>query len=118
MVKRSAETSASETAASISLDAKKRVTVRLFNGIKLVDIREYYEDKNTKEWKPGSKGISLNELLWKKLLESQDEITEALGRLGKRAKTDTSEGDKDKEEKEKEKKGNKETTDRDVKDEE
>lgn len=98
MAKRSADSAANETATSISLDAKKRVTVRLFNGIKLVDIREYYEDKNTKEWKPGSKGISLNELLWKKLLESQEEISEALEQLGgKRAKIEEKNGEETKE---------------------
>lgn len=80
-----------ETAATIELDTKKRVSVRLFNGMKLVDIREFYEDKKTNTMKPGSKGISLNEETWKKLLESADEISAALKRLGdKKAKTESS----------------------------
>lgn len=82
MPKRVAQT---ETAASIELDAKKRVSVRLFNGIKLVDIREFYEDLKTGEFKPGAKGIALNEETWKKLLEAKDEITAALMALEKKA---------------------------------
>lgn len=38
----------------------RRVTVRKFRGKPLVDIREYYRDKNTDELRPGKKGISLN----------------------------------------------------------
>lgn len=66
---------------SLELDKKKAVTVRLFNGISLVDIREFYLDATTKERKPGKKGIALTAETWKKLLELQKEITDALERL-------------------------------------
>lgn len=66
---------------SVDLDTKKAVSVRLFNGINLVDIREFYIDKTTKEKKPGKKGIALTEETWKKLLELKDEINEALEAL-------------------------------------
>lgn len=90
--KRARSDDTSETALVIDLDNKKKVTVRLFNGIKLVDIREFYEDKKTGTTKPGVKGISINEQVWKKLLESQKEISDALAQLDlKRAKSDASE---------------------------
>lgn len=62
------------------LGSKKQVTVRRFKEYNLVDIREFYIDKND-EKKPGKKGISLTEDLWKKLIESKDEIQEALDEL-------------------------------------
>jgi hypothetical protein len=66
------------------LDAKKRVAVRKFNGVPLVDIREYYEDKTTKELKPGKKGIALTADVWRQLLARQDEINDALAQLGQK----------------------------------
>lgn len=84
-----------ETALVIDLDHKKKVSVRQFNGTKLVDIREFYEDKKTRVMKPGLKGVTLNEEAWKKLLECQEEITAAFTQLGsKRAKSDASESGK------------------------
>lgn len=75
-----AESSGPETV--IELDKKKQITVRKFNGIKLVDIREFYIDKATGEKKPGKKGISLTEEVWKKLLDVLDEIRRLLDDLG------------------------------------
>lgn len=69
------------TQLSLELDSKKAVTVSLFKGIPLVDIREYYTDASTKERKPGKKGIALTVETWKKLLELQNEINEALDSL-------------------------------------
>ncbi|EUC63863.1 RNA polymerase II transcriptional coactivator, putative [Rhizoctonia solani AG-3 Rhs1AP] len=43
------------------ISGKRRVTVRSFNGLKLVDIREMYTDRASGELKPGKKGISLSE---------------------------------------------------------
>ncbi|KAF8711832.1 Transcriptional Coactivator p15 (PC4), partial [Rhizoctonia solani] len=43
------------------ISGKRRVTVRSFNGLKLVDVREMYTDKASGELKPGKKGISLSE---------------------------------------------------------
>lgn len=72
---------AAEAELSLDLDKKKAVTVRQFNGISLVDIREFYLDATSKERKPGKKGISLTAETWKKLLELLQEITDALNRL-------------------------------------
>ncbi len=51
------------------LGGKRKVTVGSFKGKVLVNIREYYEDKNTGEEKPGSKGIALSKDQWKSLLQ-------------------------------------------------
>ncbi|KAM9908814.1 hypothetical protein OXX79_000114 [Metschnikowia pulcherrima] len=76
-----------ETQSVFELDKKKQVTVRKFNGVSLVDIREFYIDKDTQEKKPGKKGISLTEDVWRKLLEQKDEIDAALAELdGKKRK--------------------------------
>lgn len=76
-----------ETEKVIELGSKKRVTVRRFNGVNLVDIREFYLDKNSGEMKPGKKGISLSAEVWRKVVESRVEIDAALAELGdKRAK--------------------------------
>lgn len=77
----------------IPLDNKKQVTVRKFNNINLVDIREFYVDKASGEKKPGKKGISLTEEVWKKLIENKDLIDEALDNLsgGKKEKLEPEE---------------------------
>ncbi|KAI5970498.1 hypothetical protein CANMA_000407 [Candida margitis] len=86
----------------INLDAKKRVTVRKFNNVNLVDIREFYTDANG-EQKPGKKGISLTEDTYYKLIEAHNKIQHALDALNgggaaqKRAKVEKSDkigGDK------------------------
>ena len=66
---------------AIELDKKRQVTVRKFNNVNLVDIREFYIDKDTKEKKPGKKGISLTEDSWKKLVGVVDQVQEALDSL-------------------------------------
>lgn len=70
------------TQLTVELDKKKQVSVRGFNGVRLVDIREFYIDKDTKERKPGKKGISLTEDAWRKLLDVRGEVNEALSALG------------------------------------
>lgn len=95
---------------SVDLDTKKAVSVRLFNGINLVDIREFYIDKTTKVKKPGKKGIALTEETWNKLLELKDEINEALEALEeknslKKQKT-SSKKDAEKDEEDRKAKGN------------
>lgn len=65
----------------IELDKKKQVTVRKFNNINLVDIREFFEDRETSEKKPTKKGISLTEESWKKLVSSIGQIQDALDEL-------------------------------------
>lgn len=81
MAKRTFSKTESEPELTVDLDSKKKVSVRQFNGINLVDIREFYQDKSTNILKPGAKGIALNEKTWIKLLECQDEISAALARL-------------------------------------
>ncbi|CCF55671.1 hypothetical protein KAFR_0A02330 [Kazachstania africana CBS 2517] len=72
------------------LGKNKRVTVRQFRNINLIDIREYYMDQSTGEMKPGKKGISLTEDLYDELLKHRLNIDEALRRFGsKRPRTKT-----------------------------
>ncbi|CAM9785755.1 unnamed protein product [Sphacelaria rigidula] len=56
----------------------KFVDVREFKGMTLIDIREYYEDKNTGELKPGKKGISLQADQWEALKENMEAIDEKM----------------------------------------
>ncbi|ODV77688.1 PC4-domain-containing protein [Suhomyces tanzawaensis NRRL Y-17324] len=65
----------------IELDSKKRVTIRKFKNIKLVDIREFYVDKASGEKRPGAKGISLTEEAWTKLVGSVSQVDAALAAL-------------------------------------
>eukprot|EP00558_Chaetoceros_sp_UNC1202_P008978 CAMPEP_0197247526 /NCGR_PEP_ID=MMETSP1429-20130617/29248_1 /TAXON_ID=49237 /ORGANISM="Chaetoceros sp., Strain UNC1202" /LENGTH=119 /DNA_ID=CAMNT_0042708445 /DNA_START=31 /DNA_END=390 /DNA_ORIENTATION=+ len=65
------------------ISAKKRFTVRKWKGKVLLDIREFYEDKNG-EMKPGKKGISLTLDQYKVIQEliasgSIDELVRAEG---------------------------------------
>ncbi|XP_055531386.1 RNA polymerase II transcriptional coactivator [Wyeomyia smithii] len=58
------------------LDRNRKITVSEFKNKVYVNVREYYE-KDGKEL-PGKKGISLTVPQWKKLLESADEVNEAI----------------------------------------
>ncbi|ODQ58433.1 hypothetical protein WICANDRAFT_64572 [Wickerhamomyces anomalus NRRL Y-366-8] len=62
------------------LGKNKRVSVRKFKKVNLVDIREYYEADG--EMRPGKKGISLTEDQWWLLIDNFDAINEALTKLG------------------------------------
>ncbi|CCH62136.1 hypothetical protein TBLA_0G01940 [Henningerozyma blattae CBS 6284] len=76
--------------AIFDLGKNKRVTVRQFRNMNLIDIREYYMDSSTGEMRPGKKGISLTEDLYDELLKHRLNIDEALRRLGsKRPRTRT-----------------------------
>lgn len=76
--------------AIFDLGKNKRVTVRQFRNINLIDIREYYLDQSTGEMRPGKKGISLTEDLYDELLKHRLNIDDALRRFGsKRARTKT-----------------------------
>ncbi|KAL6942965.1 hypothetical protein ACO0RG_001938 [Hanseniaspora osmophila] len=69
------------------LGKSKRVTVRQFRGVNLIDIREYYKDSSSGEYKPGKKGISLTEELYDSLIRQRRNIDDALRRMGsKRSK--------------------------------
>ncbi|SCW02454.1 LAFE_0F06788g1_1 [Lachancea fermentati] len=80
----------SEPDAIFELGKNKRVTVRQFRNINLVDIREYYADSASGEMKPSKKGISLTEEVYDELLKHRQNIDDALRRLGsKRPRTKT-----------------------------
>ncbi|KAG0265768.1 hypothetical protein BG011_004122 [Mortierella polycephala] len=56
---------------------KKRLTVRSWRDTTLVDIREYYQDKDG-EQKPGKKGISLSKDQFQFILNHASEISDAI----------------------------------------
>ncbi|KAF9192882.1 Transcriptional coactivator [Haplosporangium sp. Z 767] len=56
---------------------KKRLTVRSWRDTTLIDIREYYQDKDG-EQKPGKKGISLNKDQFQYILNHASEISDAI----------------------------------------
>ncbi|KAG8730849.1 hypothetical protein FRC11_005653 [Ceratobasidium sp. 423] len=63
------------------ISGKRRVTVRPFNGLKLVDIREMYTDRASGELRPGKKGISLSEEQFMGLVNVHGAISQALNEL-------------------------------------
>lgn len=67
--------------ASFDLGKNKRVTVRQFRNVNLIDIREYYKD-SAGELRPGKKGISLTEEMFDSMLSNYRNIDDALRRLG------------------------------------
>mmetsp|Transcript_5693 Transcript_5693/g.7206 ORF Transcript_5693/g.7206 Transcript_5693/m.7206 type:complete len:138 (-) Transcript_5693:802-1215(-) len=65
---------------NFELSKKRRVTVKLFNGTKLlVDIREFYEKNG--EMLPGRKGISLTKEQWERFRDQFDQIDAAVEEL-------------------------------------
>merc|ERR1712150_115635 len=46
---------------------RRRITLRKWRGTTYVDVREFYEDRNSGEMKPGKKGISFNLDAWEEL---------------------------------------------------
>lgn len=69
------------------------MTVSKFNNKNLVDIREFYIDKESGQQKPTRKGISLTEDVWMTLLENKDKIQQALDALAGRQQQSSSNGD-------------------------
>jgi hypothetical protein len=67
----------------------RKVTVSLYNGKVLVNIREFYEDKKTGEEKPGNKGIALPADQWEQFLAQSDEIDGAARLASDKDKTFT-----------------------------
>lgn len=64
--------------AVFTIGPKRKVTVSLFKGNILVNIREFYEDKATGEEKPGNKGIALSLDQWNQLKTQMDQIDAAV----------------------------------------
>ncbi|RIB03029.1 transcriptional Coactivator p15-domain-containing protein, partial [Gigaspora rosea] len=62
--------------AYFQLSDKRRVTIREFKNMVLVDFREYFKSKDDGEYHPGKKGISLQIDQWNKLKELIDDIDE------------------------------------------
>ncbi|KAL9030206.1 MAG: hypothetical protein Q9196_001650 [Gyalolechia fulgens] len=63
---------------------KRRITIDSFKGNLMVNIREYYEDKNTGSMMPGKKGISLSLAQYSTLLTLLPEIETALVKKGEK----------------------------------
>ncbi|KAG0672873.1 hypothetical protein C6P43_001869 [Kluyveromyces marxianus] len=80
------------------LGKNKRVTIRRFKNINLIDIREYYLDQSPGDMRPGKKGISLTEEQYDQLIRHRSEIENCLIDLGSsRSLTDRPEMDSEKE---------------------
>ncbi|KAK0394462.1 hypothetical protein QR680_000751 [Steinernema hermaphroditum] len=62
----------------MSLGKMRFVSVREFKGRKMVDIREYYEDKSGGGLKPGKKGVSLSQEQFQQLTALLPEIEKEL----------------------------------------
>ncbi|ORZ16394.1 transcriptional Coactivator p15-domain-containing protein [Absidia repens] len=62
------------------LSGKRRITVRLFQGKKWVDLREYYQTKD-QEYKPTAKGLLLPLDQFKRLVELVPQVESAIDRL-------------------------------------
>ncbi|XP_003746678.1 activated RNA polymerase II transcriptional coactivator p15 [Galendromus occidentalis] len=60
------------------LSKMRNVSVKEFKGRVLVNIREFYEDKNSGELRPGKKGIALSADQWNRLKEHMNDIDAAI----------------------------------------
>jgi len=65
----SAAAAARNTDFALDLPGTRRVTVSTYRSGLFIDIREWYPDKKSGEWKPGKKGISLTVTQWEKCVE-------------------------------------------------
>jgi len=68
----------------INLGKNKRATVRNFKGTTLLDIREFYVDKESGESKPGKKGISLSVEQWQELKQATKTLDELIAEVKKK----------------------------------
>ena len=64
---------------SLELNKKKKLTIRQFKDMILIDLREFFE-KDGQEL-PSKKGISLTEECWKTLKENFDNIDKAISEM-------------------------------------
>jgi len=70
-----------QEAGVLELEGNKRVSVREFKGMALIDIREYYKDKASGDLKPGKKGIALTTAQWEALKEAAPAIDKLVEKL-------------------------------------
>ncbi|CAD7929678.1 unnamed protein product [Amoebophrya sp. A25] len=63
----------------IDLGQSKRVALTIYQGRKMINFREFYEDKASGEMKPGAKGITLTADNYKKLSDKYEQMEEAIG---------------------------------------
>jgi len=63
----------------IDLGRNRRATVRVFKGMPLIDIREYFGSGD--DQKPGKKGISLKTEEWQTLKQNTEAIDEMLSNI-------------------------------------
>ncbi|KAJ7783216.1 transcriptional Coactivator p15-domain-containing protein [Mycena metata] len=68
----------------VELGKAKRVTVRNFKGSTLIDIREFYTDKETGDAKPGKKGISLTPEQWQELKQATPTLDALVAEISKK----------------------------------
>jgi hypothetical protein len=66
-----------------SFATMRKVTVGMFKGKLLVNIREYYNDKDTGEEKPGMKGVALSKEQWISFFSQKDAINSVLATAAK-----------------------------------
>ncbi|KAL8949104.1 MAG: hypothetical protein Q9222_004760 [Ikaeria aurantiellina] len=64
------------------ITSTRRVTIEEFKGQRMINIREYYKDKNTEEMLPGKKGISLPLAQFSTIITLLPEIEDALFAMG------------------------------------
>ncbi|KAJ6499917.1 transcriptional Coactivator p15-domain-containing protein [Mycena vitilis] len=67
----------------ITLGKNKRATVRNFKGTTLLDIREFYVDKESGDSKPGKKGVSLTVEQWQGLKQATATLDELIAEIKK-----------------------------------
>ncbi|KAJ7680351.1 transcriptional Coactivator p15-domain-containing protein [Mycena polygramma] len=67
----------------ITLGKNKRATVRNFKGTTLLDIREFYVDKQSGDSKPGKKGVSLTVEQWQELKQATTTLDELIAEIKK-----------------------------------
>jgi hypothetical protein len=64
----------------LRLGARKRITIKEWKRIVLIDFREYFTNAEEEE-RPGKKGISLTEEQWKVLKASMETIDQAINKM-------------------------------------
>ncbi|WWC89488.1 uncharacterized protein L201_004412 [Kwoniella dendrophila CBS 6074] len=66
------------------LTENRRVTVRKFKNMTLIDIRETYKDKQTNKLKPGAKGISLTKEQWDVLKNNINNVDDMIAKVNEK----------------------------------